>query len=106
MLKNVQFLNEKVVEGCGDLSRNTFKKSLKRFRQSYSLFSLLSLSVHRKRCRGGCVLVASDVMARGLDMKDVDCVISYDAPTHSKTYVHRCACQDQSLMVPVDPFNV
>jgi ATP-dependent RNA helicase DDX51/DBP6 len=28
-------------------------------------------------------------MARGMDMPGVDCVISYDMPTHKKTYIHR-----------------
>ncbi|XP_054710647.1 ATP-dependent RNA helicase DDX51-like [Uloborus diversus] len=35
------------------------------------------------------VLVCSDLVARGIDIEDVDCVISYDAPQNIKTYVHR-----------------
>ncbi|XP_067123874.1 ATP-dependent RNA helicase DDX51 [Centruroides vittatus] len=35
------------------------------------------------------VLVCSDAMARGMDIKDVDCVILYDVPLHLKTYIHR-----------------
>jgi ATP-dependent RNA helicase DeaD len=35
------------------------------------------------------VLVATDVAARGLDIKDVDCAINYDMPTDPETYVHR-----------------
>lgn len=35
------------------------------------------------------VLVCSDLMARGLDVKDVNFVINYDAPHHETSYVHR-----------------
>jgi ATP-dependent RNA helicase DDX5/DBP2 len=35
------------------------------------------------------VLVATDVAARGLDIKDLDCVINYDFPMNIEDYVHR-----------------
>ena len=35
------------------------------------------------------VLVASDVAARGLDVKDLGAVVNYDVPTDADTYVHR-----------------
>lgn len=35
-------------------------------------------------------IICSDVMARGLDIEDVQCVINYDMPTYIKSYVHRC----------------
>ena len=36
-----------------------------------------------------CILVASDVAARGLDIVDTECVIHYDVPFSQDTYVHR-----------------
>jgi ATP-dependent RNA helicase DeaD len=40
--------------------------------------------------RGGTeVLVATDVAARGLDVKDLDRVINYDAPHDVESYIHR-----------------
>uniref|UniRef100_A0A1I8NT35 ATP-dependent RNA helicase n=2 Tax=Stomoxys calcitrans TaxID=35570 RepID=A0A1I8NT35_STOCA len=34
-------------------------------------------------------LICSDALARGIDIPDVDIVISYDPPRHIKTYIHR-----------------
>lgn len=34
-------------------------------------------------------VVCSDALARGIDIPDVDIVISYDPPRHIKTYIHR-----------------
>lgn len=34
-------------------------------------------------------IVCSDALARGMDIPNVDVVISYDAPRHVKTYIHR-----------------
>lgn len=36
------------------------------------------------------VLVCSDGLSRGMDIKDVGTVIHYDVPSLAKTYVHRC----------------
>ncbi len=35
------------------------------------------------------ILVATDVMSRGIDIKDINLVINYDVPKHSEDYVHR-----------------
>merc|ERR1712112_655168 len=35
------------------------------------------------------VVVCSDVVARGIDLEDLDGVISYDVPAYVKTYIHR-----------------
>eukprot|EP01102_Stenamoeba_stenopodia_P001078 TRINITY_DN1094_c0_g1_i1.p1 TRINITY_DN1094_c0_g1~~TRINITY_DN1094_c0_g1_i1.p1 ORF type:complete len:625 (-),score=150.66 TRINITY_DN1094_c0_g1_i1:26-1900(-) len=44
------------------------------------------LNFRRNRVR---VLIATDVAARGLDVKDVSHVINYDAPLNAESYVHR-----------------
>lgn len=36
------------------------------------------------------VLVCTDVMARGVDIPDVNWVIQYDPPSSAKAFVHRC----------------
>lgn len=35
------------------------------------------------------ILVATDVMSRGIDIKGIDLVINYDVPTEAEDYVHR-----------------
>lgn len=35
------------------------------------------------------VLIATDVIARGMDFKGVNCVINYDFPDSASTYIHR-----------------
>lgn len=35
------------------------------------------------------VLVATDIMARGIDIDDIDLVLNYDVPRESEDYVHR-----------------
>jgi len=35
------------------------------------------------------ILVATDVAARGLDVKDIDTVVNYDFPNSVEDYVHR-----------------
>lgn len=39
-----------------------------------------------KSCR---ILVATDVLSRGIDISDIDLVINYDVPSHAEDYVHR-----------------
>jgi ATP-dependent RNA helicase DDX47/RRP3 len=41
------------------------------------------------RAKSRNILVATDVAARGLDIPSVDCVLNFDLPDDSKTYVHR-----------------
>ena len=35
------------------------------------------------------ILIATDVIARGLDLEDVSHVISYDVPVYPENYMHR-----------------
>ncbi len=35
------------------------------------------------------ILIATDVVSRGIDVDDVDCVINYDVPDENEYYVHR-----------------
>jgi len=34
-------------------------------------------------------MICSDIMARGMDFSQVDCVVNYDCPKALRTYVHR-----------------
>jgi superfamily II DNA/RNA helicase len=43
----------------------------------------------RFRARRTRVLVATDVLSRGIDIKDIDLVINYDVPSDAEDYVHR-----------------
>lgn len=35
------------------------------------------------------VLIATDVISRGMDFKGVNCVINYDFPDSATAYIHR-----------------
>lgn len=35
------------------------------------------------------VLIATDVLSRGMDFKGINCVINYDFPDSSAAYIHR-----------------
>lgn len=43
----------------------------------------------RFRTRKTRVLVATDVLSRGIDIKDINLVINFDAPSDAEDYVHR-----------------
>lgn len=34
-------------------------------------------------------IICTDALARGIDIDDIDVVISYDMPRHINTYIHR-----------------
>ena len=42
------------------------------------------------RCGKVAVLVASDNLARGIDLPNIKLVINYDSPKFARSYVHRC----------------
>lgn len=65
--------NDYSIEGISsDLEQNEREEVLSRFRS--------------KRTR---VLVATDVISRGIDIKDINLVINYDVPQDAEDYVHR-----------------
>lgn len=46
-------------------------------------------ALNKFKTKSSCVLIATDVASRGLDIPHVDVVINYDLPQHSKDYIHR-----------------
>lgn len=47
------------------------------------------LSLEKFRQRSDSILVATDVAARGLDIKGLDCVVHYQVPKTCESYIHR-----------------
>ncbi len=70
--KDLQRSGFKSGEIHGDIDQNTRQKELERFKSG---------DIN--------ILVASDVAARGLDIKGVSHVFNYDTPWHPDDYVHR-----------------
>ena len=70
--RNLQRSGFKSGEIHGDIDQNTRQKELERFKTG---------EIN--------ILVASDVAARGLDIKGVSHVFNYDTPWHPDDYVHR-----------------
>jgi len=65
--------NDYLVEGISsDLGQDEREEMLLRFRSGRSR-----------------VLVATDVLSRGIDIKDINMVINFDAPSDAEDYVHR-----------------
>lgn len=46
-------------------------------------------SLEKFRQNANSILIATDVAARGLDIKDLDCVIHYQVPKTCESYIHR-----------------
>lgn len=47
------------------------------------------LALRKFRAKTTRVLVATDVLSRGIDIKDINLVINYDVPNDAEDYVHR-----------------
>lgn len=45
--------------------------------------------VNRFKARNTRILVATDVMSRGIDIKDINLIMNYDVPSDAEDYVHR-----------------
>lgn len=58
----------------GDHKTNIRTKNLRRFRQ----------------CSTPAILLTTDVLARGIDIPDIDLVVQLDVPTQPKDFIHRC----------------
>lgn len=43
------------------------------------------------------MLIATEVLARGMDFKGVNCVINYDFPESASAYIHRIGKKDTRL---------
>ena len=76
----------KVSEIVRSLTRSGFK--------SYGISSNLKQEDREEVLRGFRskrirILVATDVMSRGIDVKDINMVINYDVPNDAEDYVHR-----------------
>lgn len=46
-------------------------------------------SLEKFRSRPSSILIATDIAARGLDIKNLDCVIHYQVPRTCESYIHR-----------------
>jgi ATP-dependent RNA helicase DDX52/ROK1 len=55
------------------------------------IFSLLQRQDAVDNLRAGktWVLIATEVIARGMDFKGINCVINYDFPESAAAYIHR-----------------
>ena len=53
------------------------------------------------RARNTRVLVATDVLSRGIDIKDINLVINYDVPNDAEDYVHRVGRTARALTTGV-----
>ncbi|KAK0874291.1 ATP-dependent rRNA helicase spb4 [Friedmanniomyces endolithicus] len=67
-------LNVKVYPVHGDYKAPVRAKNLQRFRY----------------CTTPALLLTTDVLARGIDIPDIDLVVQLDAPSEPKDFIHRC----------------
>lgn len=51
--------------------------------------SVRSKVMHDFKTGRVCILVATDVAARGIDVEDVDAVFNFDIPQEFEYYIHR-----------------
>lgn len=72
LTKSIHLMAHKVAEIHSDRSLDQRKKALAGFKSGQ----------YR-------VLVATDIAARGIDVKDIELVLNYDLPDNSEDYVHR-----------------
>lgn len=76
---------------------NYFSKALERFLSNVKVLSIhgkMKSKRHKvfdsfRKLKSG-VLICTDVMARGVDIPEVDWVIQFDPPSSASAFVHRC----------------
>jgi len=76
----------RVSEIVSALRRNGFKSQGISSNLDQSQREEVLMGFRSKRTR---ILVATDVMSRGIDIKEINMVINYDAPRDAEDYVHR-----------------
>jgi superfamily II DNA/RNA helicase len=72
LVRTLKNPNYKVEGISSDLEQNEREEALRRFRS-----------------RETRVVVATDVLSRGIDIKDINLVVNYSVPTDAEDYVHR-----------------
>jgi superfamily II DNA/RNA helicase len=76
----------KVSEIVSGLARNGFKSTGVSSNLDQNQREEVLLGFRSKRTR---IIVATDVMSRGIDIKEINLVINYDTPFDAEDYVHR-----------------
>jgi len=70
-----------LVKEVGNMEVKEFTASLKPSRRTKILKKFAAGKVN--------LIICSDAMARGMDVENVKCVVSYDCPKFTRTYIHR-----------------
>lgn len=63
------------------------------FHEFIVLFTKREDAVDNFRAGTTWVLIATDVISRGMDFKGINCVINYDFPESAAAYIHRIGMQ-------------
>jgi ATP-independent RNA helicase DbpA len=84
----VVFCNTK--DTCREVSERLREQGLRSLALNGDLDQFERTETLIRFANGSChILVATDVAARGLDIKSLDAVVNYDFPFETETYVHR-----------------
>ncbi|ESP04182.1 hypothetical protein LOTGIDRAFT_224051 [Lottia gigantea] len=74
-----------------------FKKIIEQFVQNTTVFHIHGKLkqkrvkvIEKLRNADNGILVCTDLMARGIDIPDIDWVVQFDPPSSSRAFVHRC----------------
>ncbi len=95
LIKDKPELNSILIFSSTKLKVNDIVRELKKSEKSiHGISSALDQTKREEvlsnfRAKKTRVLVATDVLSRGIDIKDIDLVINYDVPGDAEDYVHR-----------------